>query len=101
MKTQRKERGEPMWYSVGIYQPGDVVEMKSPVNQFCKVADFYLVGEIPACYLRDAKGPGYTAWILADKIPVINLRSGGVSLVQAERPCIGKLKAVLCPDGAW
>ena len=101
MKTQRKTPGDKLWNSVGMYTPGDVVEMKSPVNQFCKVSDFYLIGEIPSCYLRDAKGPGYTSWILIDKIPVMNLRSGGVSLVQPERPCVGKTRAVLCPDGAW
>jgi len=86
MKISRK-KVEIQWSCVGAYVPGTPVEMKSPVNQFCKVDDLYIIGEIPCCYLRDAKGPGYTSWILEDKIAVTNLRSGGVSLVQKGRPC--------------
>jgi len=98
MKICKKFR-TPVWNSVGEFKPGDAIEMKSPVNEFCKKEDLYLVGTIPGCYLRDAKGPGYTDWILQDKVPVTNLRTGGVSLVQEIRPCRGRPNAVVTEAG--
>ncbi len=86
MKICKKFR-EAFWDVIGDFEEGSVVTMKSPVNEFCKKDDLYIIGKIPECYLRDAKGGEYTSWILADKIAAINLRTGGVSLVQASRPC--------------
>jgi len=86
MKICRKKT-ECVWAPVGSFVPGTPVEMKSPVNHFCQIHDLYIVGEIPPGYLRDAKGPDYTSWILQEKICVTNLRTGGVSLVQEGRPC--------------
>ncbi len=91
----RKQREVASWACVGDFVPGTAVAMESPVNQFCKPDDLYLVGEIPRCYLRDAKGEGYTSWILADKIAVVNLRTGGVSLVQTTRACVSKPEATV------
>ncbi len=95
----RKQREAPSWANVGDFVPGTTVAMESPVNQFCKLDDLYIVGEIPRCYLRDAKGPGYTSWILADKIAVVNLRTGGVSLVQDARSCRSRPEATVYPNG--
>ena len=94
-----KKTPRPTWANVGDFVPGTVVEMESSVNQFCKPTDLYIVGDIPHCYLRDAKGEGYTSWILADKIAVVNLRTGGVSLVQTVRACVSRPEATVYPNG--
>lgn len=98
MKIQKTSSG-PAWLFVGDFVSGDVIEMQEPVNQYCRKADLYIIGEIPKCYLRDAKGGEFTSWILADKTPVINLRTGGVSLVNGSRSCLGRPSAVVFPDG--
>jgi len=85
MKILRKKRGA-LWSCIGHFASGDVVVMKCPVNQFCTKEDLYIISEIPECYLRDAV-KDRTSWVLSDKIPVTNLRTGGVSLVQQTRPC--------------
>lgn len=81
-----------VWCMLAEFERGDVVEMKAPVNQYCKADDLYLVSEIPHCYLRDAE-PNRTSWVLYDKIPVTNLRTGGISMVQDKRPCRGRPNA--------
>ncbi len=86
MKIVKKFR-EKVWATVEEFEPGQPIRMKAPVNQYCKNNDIYIIGTIPGCYLRDAKGPGFTDWILQDKLPVINLRTGGVSLVGPAREC--------------
>lgn len=97
MKILREKSG-CRYGIVSRYEPGEVIAMRAPVNQFCKAADLYIVGEIPNCYLRDGV-PERTSWVLADKIPVINLRTGGVSLVQGDRECTGRPNATVNPDG--
>lgn len=86
MKICKKFR-EAFWDIVGDFEEGSVITMENPVNQYCKKDDLYIISKIPECYLRDAKGPEYTSWALKDKIAVVNLRTGGVSLVNATRLC--------------
>ena len=98
MKIIREKSG-CRFSQVSQFEAGDAIVMKEPVNQFCRPNDLYVVGEIPPCYLRDAV-PERTTWKLYDKVPVINLRTGGVSMVQGDRKCHGRPDATVYPDGS-
>ena len=71
-----------VWEEVRLFNEGVALEMKSPVNQYCEPGDLYMRISTPSCYLSDTY-----KFKEMNKLAVVNLRTGGLSLINMTREC--------------
>jgi len=87
MKIVRGKKCEESWADVGDFTAGSVIEVKCPVNQYCKSNDVYVITCVPHCYVDDR---------YYGKISLVNLRTGGLSMVDRLRPCKARHDVEVC-----